>query len=129
MSDHFDWFGRDGDHHHNHNVLIFMERKTDMHNLGKKIIHATIISFFIFTTLFFISCGDSETAKEVTTAAKKAVEGEVAKQKEEIRKKVDQVINLDAIRGQKEDKQRSDSAVKEKSERDSHQKPSDDDKD
>jgi Tfp pilus assembly protein PilO len=96
-----------------------------MHKELKIIVKTALIYIFIFATLLLTGCGGSETAKEVTTAAKKAVEGEVAKQKEELKKKVDQVINLDALKGQKEDKKGSNGAGKEKSEKDSHQESSD----
>jgi hypothetical protein len=97
-----------------------------MNNLGKKIVNATLISAFIFAPLFLAGCGDSEIAKEVTNTAKKAVEGEVAKRGEEIKKKVDQVINLNAGKGQKEDKQGDAGAGKEKSEKDSDRESSKD---
>lgn len=106
-----------------------MEKENDMHNQYKKLVNTTLISAFIFAMLFLAGCGDSEMAKEVTNVAKKAVEGEVAKQKEELKKKVDQVINLDAIKGKKEDKQGSAGAGKETSEKDSGGESSGHDKD
>lgn len=95
-----------------------------MDKLGKKIVNATLILAFIFATT---GCGDNEIAKEVTNAAKKAVEGEVAKTGEEIRKKVDQVIKLGNGKGNKEDKEGSTGGEKKTSEKDS--KESSDDKD
>lgn len=89
-------------------------------------VNATLISAFIFAPLFLAGCGDSEMAKEVTNTAKKMVEGEVAKRGEEIKKKVDQVINLNPGKGQKEDKQGDAVAGKEKSEKDSDRESSKD---
>ena len=90
-----------------------------MNNFGKKIFNATLITAFILATFFLIGCGDSEMAKEVTNAAKKSVEGEVAKTKEEIKKQFDQVIKPGTGKDQKEDGQGAAGSGKEKSEKDS----------
>ncbi len=93
-----------------------------MFNLMKRIINVPIILVFIFTTLFFAGCGDNELAKEVTNAAKKAVEGEIAKTGAEVRKKIDQVVRLDNGQDKQEDKQGSDGKEKEFAEKKSDNK-------
>jgi len=100
-----------------------------MNNFGKKIFNTAMITAFILATLFLTGCGDSEMAKEVTNAAKKSFEGEVAKTKEEIKKQFDQVINQGAGKGQKEDGQDAAGSSKENSEKDSDDEDSSKDKD
>jgi len=66
--------------------------------------------------------------KGIIDTAKKSVEGEVAKTKDEIKKQFDQVINPGAGKGQKEDGQGTAGSDKEKSEKDS-EKDSSEEKD
>ena len=100
-----------------------------MYNIAKKIINKTMILVLIITALFLTGCGDNEIAKEVTNAAKKAVEGEIAKTGAEVRKKIDQVAKLDNGQDKKEDKQGSDGKEKEFSEKKSDKSDKSDDKD
>ena len=93
-----------------------------MFNIMKKIINKTLILVLITMPLFLTGCGDNEMVKEVTNAAKKAVEGEIAKTGAEVRKKIDQVAKLDNGQDKKEDKQSSDEKGKEFSEKKSDNK-------
>jgi hypothetical protein len=88
-----------------------------MNNLRKKISNATLIAGFIFTTLFFTGCGDSEMAKGIADVVKKSIGVEVAKKGEGIKKQFDQIINLGAGKGQKEDGKGTAGMGKEKSEK------------
>jgi hypothetical protein len=97
-------------------ILNTMEMRKNNMNPGKKIRNATMISAFILT-LFLAGCGDSEMAKGITDAVKKSVEGELTKKGEEIKKQIDQVINLGTGKGQKEDGQGAAGAGKEKAEK------------
>jgi len=99
-----------------------------MNNLAKKILNGTVITIFVMATFFVTGCGDSETAKEITNAAKKSIEGEVAKTKEEIKKQLDQVIP-GAGNGQKENGKDAAKSGKEKSEKDSDDEDSSKEKD
>jgi len=100
-----------------------------MNKLAKIILNTTLITAFILATLFLTGCGDSELTKEITDTAKKSVEGEVAKAKQEIKKQFDQVINSGTGRGQKEDGQDAVGSSKEKSEKDSDAEDSLEEKD
>jgi len=87
-----------------------------------------LIATFILAALFLTGCGDGEMTKGIIDTAKKSVEGEVAKTKDEIKKQFDQVINPGAGKGQKEDGQGTAGSDKEKSEKDS-EKDSSEEKD
>jgi len=99
-----------------------------VNNLAKKILNGTLIAIFIMATFFLTGCGDSETAKELTNAAKKSVEGEVAKTKEEIKKQLDQVIPGTGNE-QKENEKGVAKSGEEKSEKDSDDEDSSEEKD
>ena len=90
-----------------------------MNNLGKKNLITTLTAAFIVATLFLAGCGDNEMAKGITDVVKKSVEGEVAKKGEEIKKQLNQVINLGTGKGQKEDGKGAAVASKEKIGKDS----------
>ena len=97
-----------------------------MNKLAKKL-NTFLIAAFIFAALFLVGCGDSEMTKEITGTVKKAVENEVAKKGEGLKKQFDQLINPGAGRGQKEDGQNSTGADKEKSVRSSNKESSEED--
>lgn len=90
-----------------------------MNYLGKKILNSTMITVFILTALVLAGCGDSEIVKGATDAVKKSIEGEVAKTGQEIRKQLDQAINLGIGKDQKEDGRSDAGASKVKSEKSS----------
>ena len=73
-----------------------------MNNLGKNMLHATVIAAFIFTTVLLVGCGDSELVKGITDVVKKSVEGEVSKKVGEVKKQFAQVVNLGVGKGSKE---------------------------
>lgn len=100
-------------------------RRSDMDYIRKNILNATLIAAFIFATLALAGCGDNEMAKGITDAVKKSVGGEVAKKGDEIKKQIDQVINLGTGKGQKEDGQGG-AAGKEKPEKDSGKESAED---
>lgn len=88
-----------------------------MKNPGRNMINATLIAAFIFVTLFLAGCGDNEMAKGITDVVKKTVEGEVTKKGDEIKKQIDQVLNLGTGKGQNEEGQGDAGAGKESSEK------------
>lgn len=81
----------------------------------RNILNTTMIITFMVTTLSLAGCGDSEMGKGITDAVKKSVEGEVTKKGEEIKKQIDQVINLGTGKGQNEEGQGDAGAGKESS--------------
>jgi hypothetical protein len=74
-----------------------------MNCFRKKMSNARLIPVFTILTLFLAGCGDSETAKGITDAVKKSVEGEVNKKSGEIKKQIDQVIKPGSGKGHKEE--------------------------
>jgi hypothetical protein len=93
-----------------------------MNNQGKKVFSVTLVTVFILATFSLVGCGDSELVKGITDAVKKSVGSEVAKKGEEIKKQIDQVINLGTGKGQKEDGQGDAKAGKKMSDKDSGKK-------
>jgi hypothetical protein len=87
--------------------------------LRKRILNACLVPAFIVVTLFLAGCGDSETAKGITDAVKKSVEGEVNKKAGEIKKQFDQVLKPGTGKDQKEEGKGSGKDAKEKSKKDS----------
>lgn len=90
-----------------------------MNNLGKNMLHATVIAAFIFAAVLLVGCGDNELVKGITDVVKKSVEGEVSKKVGEVKKQFDQVINLGVGKGSKEANQGDAKEDKKKSEKDS----------
>jgi len=88
-----------------------------------------LIATFILAALFLTGCGDGEMTKGIIDTAKKSVEGEVAKTKEEIKKQFDQVINPGTGKAQNKDGQDAAGSSKEKSEKDSDDEDSSEEKD
>lgn len=86
-----------------------------MHEPARNILNTTLIITFIVTTLSLAGCGDSDMAKGITDVVKKSVEGEVTKTGEEIKKQIDQVINLGTGKSQNEEGQGDAGAGKESS--------------
>jgi hypothetical protein len=99
-----------------------------MNLIGKNMFNATLITAFSLATLFLSGCGEGELAKGITDVVKKSVEGEVTKQVGQVKKQFDQIINLGAGKGQKEDGQGTARAGNEKSEKGAG-KESEDEKD
>ncbi len=70
-------------------------------NIGE-ILSIFFVTFGAAFTLLLAGCGDSEMAKGITDAVKKSVEGEVNKTGEEIKKQIDQVLNLGSGKDQED---------------------------
>lgn len=73
-----------------------------MKNLLDKLYITIIFSMIILGSSFVGGCEGSEAGKAVTDMAKKVIGDEVAKQGNEVKKKIDQVINVGSIKGKKE---------------------------
>ena len=92
-------------------------RASNMNKLRGKIRNATLMTAFIFATLFLAGCGDSEMAKGITDTVRKSVGVEVAKKGDELKKQFDQLVNLGTGMSPKEDGKGGAGEGKEKSEK------------
>jgi hypothetical protein len=68
----------------------------------REITSAALMTVFTMATLLITGCGNSDIAKGLTDAVKKSIEGEVAKKGEDIKKQIDQVMNLGTGKNQGE---------------------------
>ena len=73
-----------------------------MKNLLTKLYIAILFSMVILGMSFVGGCERSEAGKAVTDMAKKVIGDEVVKQGNEVKKQIDQIINVGSKKGEKE---------------------------
>ena len=75
-----------------------------MGDRSNKVITTTLFAMIIFWMSLIGGCGGSEAEKTATDLVKKVIGGEVAKQGNEVKNQIDQIINLGSDKGKKEGK-------------------------
>lgn len=73
-----------------------------MKNILNKVGTMIVFSMFLLGSPFIGGCGDSESGKAITDTLKKVIGDEVAKQGNEVKKQIDQVINVGSNKDKKE---------------------------